>query len=82
MYKFFIRPLLFLIDPEKIHHFTFGLLQIVSLIPEIPWILKKRFSYSHPSLERKILGWVALGVFIICFVPAPIEMSAVIPPAP
>ena len=58
MYKFFIRPLLFLIDPEKIHHFTFGLLQIVSLIPGIPWILKKSFTYSHPSLERKILGLV------------------------
>ncbi len=34
------------------------------------------------SQERKILGWAALGIFIICFVPAPIEMSAVIPPAP
>ena len=35
------------------------------------------------TIERKILGWVALGVFIVCFTPAPIEMVlAATPPLP
>ncbi len=56
MYKFFIRPLLFLIDPERVHHFTFRFIQIVSFIPGVKGILKSFFTYHHPSLERRILG--------------------------
>ena len=32
--------------------------------------------------ERKILGWIALGVFVICFTPAPIDLIVATPPAP
>jgi membrane-associated protease RseP (regulator of RpoE activity) len=32
--------------------------------------------------ERKILGWIALVVFVICFTPAPIDLIVVTPPAP
>lgn len=56
MYKFLIRPLLFLIDPERVHHFTFRFIQIVSFIPGVKGILKSFFTYRHPSLQRKILG--------------------------
>ena len=34
------------------------------------------------TMERKILGWIALGVFILCFTPAPIDMIVATPPAP
>ncbi|MBS1977672.1 MAG: site-2 protease family protein [Bacteroidetes bacterium] len=34
------------------------------------------------STGRKILGWIALLVFILCFAPAPIELIAPTPPAP
>ncbi len=33
MYKYILRPILFLWSPEKIHHLTFGLLNAFSLIP-------------------------------------------------
>lgn len=32
------------------------------------------------SLSRKILGWIALLIFVLCFVPNPIEL--IIPPSP
>lgn len=44
----------------------------------------------HPPSEieapltfgRKVLGWIALGVFVVCFTPAPIDLIMVSPPAP
>jgi hypothetical protein len=54
------------------------------------FLIGRMIGIPHPPSEieepisegRKILGWIALIVFIISFAPAPIEMSAVIPPAP
>lgn len=54
------------------------------------FLIGRMIGIPHPPSEiedplsegRKILGWIALIVFIISFVPAPIEMSASIPPAP
>ena len=34
------------------------------------------------TLGRKVLGWIALGVFVVCFTPAPIDLIMVSPPAP
>ncbi len=56
MYKLLIRPLFFLIDPEKIHHFTFFLLRIAENIPGVPSLLRIFFTYKHPKLEKTILG--------------------------
>ncbi len=56
MYKFLIRPLLFLFSPEGIHHFTFRVLQIICAIPAASFVIRTIFDYDHPSLERKILG--------------------------
>ena len=55
MYKFF-RPLLFLIDPERIHTLVFGILRFMSAIPGFKAVLRVLYQYEHPSLERKILG--------------------------
>lgn len=55
MYKFF-RPLLFLIDPERIHTIVFGILRFMSAIPGFKAVLRVLYQYEHPSLERKILG--------------------------
>lgn len=55
MYKFF-RPLLFLIDPERIHTIVFGILRFMSAIPGFKAALRVLYQYEHPSLERKILG--------------------------
>lgn len=56
MYKHLIRPLLFLVDPEKIHHFVFRLLGIQSMIPGLSALIKSMFAVRSPKLERNILG--------------------------
>jgi dihydroorotate dehydrogenase len=56
MYKFLIRPILFLFDPESVHHFTFNVLKIKSKIPGFKSLLSLLFEYKHPSFEKKILG--------------------------
>lgn len=56
MYALLIRPLLFLFDPEKIHHVVFNLLRWSSRIPGVRSVLRSQFTCTHPSLERKILG--------------------------
>jgi dihydroorotate dehydrogenase len=56
MYKLLLRPLLFLFDPESIHHFTFGLLKNIFRIPGSKSIAKKYFSVKHPSLVRTLFG--------------------------
>ncbi len=56
MYKFLIRPILFLIDPESVHHFTFRFIQLVSLLPGVKPLLRQLFTLDHPKLEKRILG--------------------------
>ena len=56
MYKSVIRPLLFKFDPEKVHHFTFGLLKFVHQIPFVPYLLKKKFTVEDSRLERQVFG--------------------------
>ena len=56
MYKLFIRPLFFLFDPEKIHHFTFSLIKILSKIPGIPAIFRSLYLIEDKRLEKKLFG--------------------------
>ncbi len=56
MYKFFIRPILFLFDPEKVHHFTFSLLKLAFKIPFKKTAVKSIYSVSNSKLERKLFG--------------------------
>ena len=56
MYKFLIRPILFLIDPERVHHFTFRFIKLVSIIPGVKPLLRQLFTLDHPKLEKRILG--------------------------
>jgi dihydroorotate dehydrogenase len=56
VYKFFIRPLFFLIDPEKVHHVVFSWLGILGKIPGLKGITRMIFQYRHPSLRRELLG--------------------------
>lgn len=56
MYQSFIRPLLFLVDPEKIHHVVFSVLRLQGRIPGLRNISPSLFQYAHPSLEKEILG--------------------------
>jgi len=56
MYKIFIRPVLFLFDPEAIHHFTFRILQIAGKIPGVIALNNSVFNFQHKSLERNLFG--------------------------
>lgn len=56
MYKTIIRPLFFLFDPEKMHHFTFSLIKILSKIPGMPVIFRSLYQITDKKLERKLFG--------------------------
>ncbi len=56
MYKLLIRPILFLFDPEKIHHFTFSLVKFLSKIPFVPSIFRGIYQVNDKKLERKLFG--------------------------
>ena len=56
MYKLFIKPLLFLLPPEKAHHFTLSMLKLVLSIPIISQIFKASFRFKNPKLNKNIFG--------------------------
>jgi dihydroorotate dehydrogenase len=56
MYKSVIRPLFFSIDAEKIHYQVFSVLRAVASVPGFKSILKSRFSFQSPVLEKELFG--------------------------
>jgi dihydroorotate dehydrogenase len=56
MYKILLRPLFFLFDPEKIHHFTFSVINIASKIPGFSSLFKSLYVVEDEKLERKLFG--------------------------
>jgi len=52
MYKLFLRPLLFLIDPEKVHHLVFNLLRI----PGVRYLLRPIYNYENVNLSKELFG--------------------------
>ena len=56
MYKGLIRPLLFLLSPERAHYFTFDLLRVLHKIPGMGALFRSLFSYRNKRLERELFG--------------------------
>ena len=56
LYKAVVRKILFQFDPEEVHHFTFGMIKNLLRLPLVPGIVKSRFGFEHPSLEREVFG--------------------------
>lgn len=56
MYKRVIRPILFLLDPEKVHHLVFKLLIFGGKLPGFKSLLESTFRYKHTKLNRNLLG--------------------------
>ncbi|MBO9699165.1 MAG: quinone-dependent dihydroorotate dehydrogenase [Sporocytophaga sp.] len=56
MYKRILRPLLFQIDPEKVHHLTFDLVRFFFKIPGISLLFKLLYRVKDKRLERKVFG--------------------------
>lgn len=56
MYKLLLRPLLFLFDPENVHHFTFKMIRFFSKVPLMSSIFKSLYQVNDPKLEREVFG--------------------------
>jgi dihydroorotate dehydrogenase len=56
LYKILIRPLLFLLDPEKAHHFTFSSLKFSFKLPGMGVLLKKLYNIEDTRLEKVVFG--------------------------
>ncbi len=56
MYKWLVRPFLFSIDPEKIHHLVFKLLKFQSKLPGSGALLRAAFRIEDAQLEKKVFG--------------------------
>ena len=56
MYKALLRPLLFRFDPEKIHYFTFSVLQNLFKVPGMAGIAKRKYQLNDQRLEREVFG--------------------------
>ncbi len=56
MYKSFLKPYLFKLDPEKAHYLTFDLLKTGLRNAFGRAIFKAAYKYEHPKLERQLFG--------------------------
>ena len=56
MYKFLVRPLLFLLPAENAHHFTFSLVRLIHKIPGVAALNRALFKVNDPRLERTFFG--------------------------
>ena len=55
MYTFLIRPILFLFDPEKVHHFSFLSIRCMSRLG-ISGLFRRIFTLEDPALEKEVFG--------------------------
>lgn len=56
MYQLIVKPILFLFDPEKVHHFTFSLIRTLCKIPLLPNLFRSLYVVNDKRLERKVFG--------------------------
>jgi len=56
LYKSLLRPLLFLLSPEKAHAFTLFSFEALLKIPFLSSALKSYYIVQHPKLERELFG--------------------------
>jgi dihydroorotate dehydrogenase len=56
VYKSLIKPLFFLLSPEKAHSLALVLFRIVLSLPFGKGIARSLFQFQHPALERELFG--------------------------
>lgn len=56
MYKRLLRPILFLFDPEGVHHAAFLFLRFIQQFPFMLRAMRQRYHLNHPSLRKSIAG--------------------------
>ncbi|PCE64285.1 quinone-dependent dihydroorotate dehydrogenase [Sediminicola luteus] len=55
MYKFILRPIFFLFDPEQVHHFSFGMIRFFSAIG-LGFLFRAIYNVNDKRLEREVFG--------------------------
>ena len=56
MYRYLIKSILFLGDPEWIHYFVFGLIRWIHKIPGLSFLIRSLYQVNDPRLEREVFG--------------------------
>ncbi|MBK0402131.1 quinone-dependent dihydroorotate dehydrogenase [Adhaeribacter sp. BT258] len=56
MYKELLRPLLFQIDPEKVHNYSYTALRTAFRLPFSAKIAENLYCINNPKLEREVFG--------------------------
>ncbi|NOZ34478.1 MAG: quinone-dependent dihydroorotate dehydrogenase [Chlorobi bacterium] len=56
MYKYFIRPILFLFQPETVHHFLINFLKVLNIIPFTKALFRVFFMTENKQLKRTVFG--------------------------
>ena len=56
MYKIFIRPILFLLPAETVHHLSFKVITFLHAIPGVAALFRMLWSFEDPRLERELFG--------------------------
>ncbi|MBI1225553.1 MAG: quinone-dependent dihydroorotate dehydrogenase [Bacteroidetes bacterium] len=56
MYKFILKPILFIFQPEKAHHITLFFLKLTLAIPIVGWLFRNYFKVEDKRLERQVFG--------------------------
>ncbi len=56
MYKYILKPIFFLFQPESIHHFVFKLLRFTLAIPGMKQAFRSMYVVESPQLERELFG--------------------------
>ena len=56
MYKKIILPVLFLIDPEKVHNIIFSSIKILFKFPLVKFLVSKFYIIDDSRLEKSLFG--------------------------
>lgn len=56
MYQYFLRPVLFLFSPERVHHWVVNGLHLAFAIPGIKALVKKCYTLENKQLETEVFG--------------------------
>lgn len=56
LYKFLLKPLFFLLPPERAHYATLALFRFALAIPLIGWLMRRLYTFEHPKLKRTVFG--------------------------
>jgi dihydroorotate dehydrogenase len=56
LYRLFIRPVLFLFDPESVHYFVVSLLKFAYKVPGIERVVASYYSVYDEILEKTVFG--------------------------